>query len=646
VLTVFATSGEHTGLPTIWLRQGKPSFTTLRGIDHSEQQGKNMRIRSITLTDYPPIGKLAISDMGSTIVIAGANGSGKTRLMEAIVATLKGNPVMDMVIEATRPEEKADKYFNGNEITVEKGSGNKILKNYMLSRRFGTGRYVGSLVQIDSNRTVESVSYSHVNWLGGDPDDAETASNFYFSPFRNRWQDFLNYIHQKTAARGKKIADAVMSDPERKGADWLDTYPAPLDKYKKIFREALPGKELLDIDPKSPREFRYLDQSGQTLDFKCLSSGEKEVIKVLFDVARKEIRHSVVIVDEPDLHLHPTLAFQLIESLTSLGDHTNQFIFLTHSSDLITTYYSSGDVYFIDPTNDGNNQAHRLLDLAADHQDIIPLIGQNIGLFAVGKKLVFVEGEDSSIDRLAYQKIAQTVDGEIRIIPAGSVFNIMTLNKIEQQIRNTIFGIDLYMVIDRDGLNDKQVSQLEANNRIRCLKRRHIENYFLDSEVLQEVAEKLYLTSKYPEITKDYLDERLNEIAKASIGYNIYKNIKETLSVSYFLESPRVSGLEKMSIEEIKQAIRDGIAANITSLSDRLSPDMISTWLDKDETRMKQMLSDGTWVNEFRGKYMFHRVCSDVLREDPIKVRHAYVDVALANHRSAIHDLVEIFKGM
>ena len=207
------------------------------------------------------------------------------------------------------PEEEEEKYFNGSEVTVTKGQQNNTLQNYMASRTFGKGRYVGSLVQIDSTRSVENIKYSPVNWLGGDPDDSNTAWNFYFSAFQNRWQDFVNYIHQKTAARGKKISDAVLSDPSKTGEEWIAAHPDPLDKYKKIFREALPGKELLDIDPKNPREFRYKETSGQELGFQTLSSGEKEIIKVLFDVARKDIRHSIVIVDEPELHLHPTLTF-------------------------------------------------------------------------------------------------------------------------------------------------------------------------------------------------------------------------------------------------------------------------------------------------------------------------------------------------
>jgi hypothetical protein len=109
------------------------------------------------------------------------------------------------------------------------------------------------------------------------------------------------------------------------------------------------------------------------------------------------------------LHLHPTLTFKLVETLKTIGDHTNQFIFLTHSADLISTYYSTGNVFFIDSTKTGTNQAHRLSELNHSHSEIIQLIGQNLGLFAVGKKLIFIEGKNSSSDRLTYHSIAQKI---------------------------------------------------------------------------------------------------------------------------------------------------------------------------------------------------------------------------------------------
>lgn len=584
--------------------------------------------------------------MGNTVIIAGANGSGKTRLKEAIVKTLQGKALMDMTIASTRKEEEDKKYFGGNKLEVKKGVDNPLLNNYINSRKYGSGRYVGSLVQIDSDRSVQALKYNPVNWLGGDPDDADSPSNFYFSSFTSRWQNFVNYIHQKTAARDKKLAELVKSNPEMIGRDILRKYPNTLEKYKKIFSSILPGKELLDIDPASPREFRYKDASGLELNFGTLSSGEQEVIKVLFDVARKDIRHSVIIVDEPDLHLHPTLTFRLIETLKNIGDHTNQFIFLTHSSDLISTYYLTGDVYFIDQKSDGSNQAHRLSDLNHKHKEVASLIGQNLGLFAVGKKLVFVEGEESSIDRLAYQKISQIVDPEIRIIPAGSVFNIMTLSNIEEQIRKAIFGIELYMIRDRDGLSDAQVSALENNGRIKCLKRRHIENYFLDDEVLFKVAQRLYLTNSNPSLTREYIADSIKQIAENSLGYNIYKNAKDYLSLNYFLRSPTVKLLETKDIEQMKKELVGSVAENVDALSTSLSEKTFRQWVDSEESRLKENISSGAWLNDFQGKYIFSRLCGTVLKEEKIRVRHAYIDIALTEKPEVFAEVTALFHGM
>lgn len=605
-----------------------------------------MKIESMELIDYKPIKHLSISQLGNTIVIAGANGSGKTRLKEAIVQTLQGSPQMSMTITATRDEEKEEKYFNGNKIEIKRGVQNAVLKNYINSRKYGSGRFVGSLVQIDSNRSVQTLSYSNVNWLGGDPDDSDSPSNFYCNPFTSRWQDFVNYIHQKSAARDKKLAEVMKANPGLLGSDILKTYPDPLQKYKEIFSAILPGKSLLDINPASPGEFQFSDQVGQKLPFGSLSSGEQEVIKVLFDVARKDIRHSVIIVDEPELHLHPTLTFKLIETLKSIGDHTNQFIFLTHSPDLISTYYSTGDVYFIDQKGNGGNQAHRLSDLDHEHKEIASLVGQNLGLFAVGKKLVFVEGAEASIDRLSYQKIAQTIDPEVRVLPAGSVLNILTLNNIEEQIRKAIFGIELYMFRDRDGLSDEQVSVLEKNGRIRCLKRRHIENYFLDDEVLFMVAQRLYLTEGNPTLTREYIAESIKKIAEESLSFNVYKNAKDYLSLNYFLRSPTVKSLETKTLDQVKEEIVASISSNRDALVKEVSDDAIRAWVSAEESRLKKKLLSGEWLNDFQGKFIFSRLCGGILKADQIRVRHAYVDVALTERPAVLSEIAEMFKGM
>lgn len=605
-----------------------------------------MRIKSLKISDHKPIKSLEIEGLGDIVIIAGANGSGKTRLKQAIISTLQGAAAMSITIESTRPEEEDPKYFNGTSIEVVQGQKNPILANYISSRKYGSGRFVGSLVQIDSDRSIKSLNYNtQVNWLGGDPDDSDSPSNFYCTAFTNRWRDFISYIYQKHASRDKRLAEAVKANPSLTGEEVIRKNPDPFEKYQRIFSEVLPGKKLLDIDPKSPREFHYEDQSGLQLPFNSLSSGEQEVVKILFDVARKQIKHSVILVDEPELHLHPTLTFKLIEALKEIGDHTNQFIFLTHSADLISTYYSTGNVYFIDSEQSGENQCHRLSDLDETHHEVVELIGQNLGLFAVGKKLVFVEGESSSIDRLSYHAIAQKINPEIRVIPVGSVLNLMTLSAVEKQIRNSVFGIDISMVRDRDGLSESQIQKIEENGKIKCLKRRHIENYFLDSEVLFKVAEQLYLTTSLSNLTREYIEEKIKEIATNSINFNLFKNAKEFISINNSFGTPKIRNIEELEIDDLKSRFSGEVATNLQKLNDDFGDGKIIELLNSEEVRLREMLNSEEWIKCFQGKYIFSKVCSDILKTNEIRIRSAYIDIALKEKPEAIQDIMDIFSG-
>jgi hypothetical protein len=90
----------------------------------------------------------------------------------------------------------------------------------------------------------------------------------------------MTYIHQKSAARDKKISDEVKKTPLKSGDQILKEFPDPLEKYQIIFRTLLPGKELQKITPEAPKDFVYKNTEGNILPFSSLSSGEQEVVKV------------------------------------------------------------------------------------------------------------------------------------------------------------------------------------------------------------------------------------------------------------------------------------------------------------------------------------------------------------------------------
>ena len=49
-----------------------------------------MKITYLKLTDFKPIKNIEIENLGDIVIIAGANGSGKTRLKQAIVQSPVG----------------------------------------------------------------------------------------------------------------------------------------------------------------------------------------------------------------------------------------------------------------------------------------------------------------------------------------------------------------------------------------------------------------------------------------------------------------------------------------------------------------------------------------------------------------------------
>jgi len=190
------------------------------------------------------------------------------------------------------------------------------------------------------------------------------------------------------------------------------------------------------------------------------------------------------------------------------------------------------------------------------------------------------------------------------------------------------------------------VSALEKNGRIKCLKRRHLENYFLDDEVLYLVAQRLYLTEGNPLLTRQHIADSIKNFAEESVGFNVYKNTKDYLAVNHFLRSPSVKSLETKDLSQVKEEIVTSIALSRDTLVKAISDVSIQNWVNAEEARLKDKLSNGAWINDFQGKYIFSKLCGGILKADQIRVRHAFVDVALTEKPAVLSEIADMFKGM
>ena len=190
------------------------------------------------------------------------------------------------------------------------------------------------------------------------------------------------------------------------------------------------------------------------------------------------------------------------------------------------------------------------------------------------------------------------------------------------------------------------MASLEANGRVRCLQRRHLENYFLDPQHLFLVAERLYLTAGNTHLTAEFIRDETRNIAESSLMFNLYQNTKEFLGVNFSVPVPTVKKIDKKSTDDVRAEIVASVASGREALSAKLADDKLRLWVEEEEARLRAKLADGSWIKEFQGKHMFHRVCGEVLKADSIKVRQAYVDFALAERPELFEEVSALFRAM
>lgn len=80
-----------------------------------------------------------------------------------------------------------------------------------------------------------------------------------------------------------------------------------------------------------------LKKQGTVFLASAASSGERELLTYLFAIYGLNVRDALILVDEPELHLHPKWQTALFDLFKKLSEETgNQFVMTTHSPSFIT----------------------------------------------------------------------------------------------------------------------------------------------------------------------------------------------------------------------------------------------------------------------------------------------------------------------
>lgn len=110
-----------------------------------------------------------------------------------------------------------------------------------------------------------------------------------------------------------------------------------IPELEHLFERVFPGTKFRGPQPvdttgaeTTPRFYFLLERGGRVFDIAEMSSGEQALFPLICDFVRLNVRKSVVLLDELELHLHPPEQQALLAALPKMGPDC-QFIITTHS---------------------------------------------------------------------------------------------------------------------------------------------------------------------------------------------------------------------------------------------------------------------------------------------------------------------------
>jgi len=601
-----------------------------------------MLLKSIKAKDILPVLKFDVENLSDVVVLAGRNGVGKTRLLQAIINGFQ-NPVgqvnTQFIIEATSDEER--KRWGKNVLNTALPADAQLLMSTLHENRFRRN-WNGSVINIESDRSIQQVTPYKFSFDATDPDKEQIGWNFMFGGLKSRHQDTLHSIFRKVHSHRNKIS-SLAEKLMRKGEVTMElNFPDPLEKFKHAFRQLLAPKELLDADLNS-QQLKYLS-NGQELLLNTLSSGEREVINIVFDFILRNPSNCIIFFDEPEIHLHPELSYKLIQTLTTLGDN-NQFIFCTHSPEIITASLEHSVVFVAPPKNKETNQA---VTVSEDDETnrALKLLGQSVGVIALGKKIVLIEGEHSSLDKQTYGAILKDRFPELVLVPSGGKGLINSFSVLVKEVlEKSIWGVEFFMLCDRDVIPISKGESDSAdihNERFRIINKYHLENYFLDANVLSRIFRHIEPEDSWL-CSVEQIDAKLKEIAREMVSYSV-----ALYATAHFRE--QVGNIDlmpkdchKKNKEELVSLLLAKSESELKRVECFISPDIVSKFVNETAQTLEDSLhNDADWKNHIPGKKILNIFASKA-NISVGRLKRAYIAESAKCENNPFQDIIEIF---
>lgn len=267
------------------------------------------------------------------------------------------------------------------------------------------------------------------------------------------------------------------------------------EPFREMVRRTWPGMDIQPPEVLGENIAMFCQEGRIARELYWAGFGFQVWCQMLTHLARCE-EASILVIDEPEVYLHPDIQRQLLSMLRELGP---DIVIATHSTEIMSEADPS-EILLIDKTK---RHAERLRDVDGV-QAALQAVGsiQNITLtqLARNRRLLFVEGDaDFRLIRrfakkLSFSELAAGAD--LTPIASGGFSSWERIRALAFGFESAM-GVSLHVgaVFDRDYWCDEELAQIQAElgahlEVAHIHLRKEIENYLLIPAVLERALER------------------------------------------------------------------------------------------------------------------------------------------------------------
>ena len=250
-----------------------------------------------------------------------------------------------------------------------------------------------------------------------------------------------------------------------------------------------------------------------------MSDGERVAIYLIAQALLVPDNRNII-VDEPETHLHRSIMNRLWQLIENKRPDC-LFIYITHDTQFAANHKHSDRIWVQE--YDGSTWKWELIPQAEfPEQLLLDILGNR-------KPVIFVEGTNDSYDTKLYSAVYK----DFYIIPCGGCVEVISRTKAFRRLQNEypqLHHVEAYGIIDRDFRSEIEIGALKASG-IHTFDVAEVENLFVVDELLTLINQHQGFsdTSRIDNVKK-YIEDRFCQQIASQICEATVSEIKYRLS--------------------------------------------------------------------------------------------------------------------